>query len=100
MANQCDVYSPVLHWAVFDCQTFAFISFIWLCYCVHASSFVMSFSLVSQESKKWQERKEALEALQKLAESPKLEASSDYHELVRTLKKVIFFCTNYGKIVL
>jgi len=44
-----------------------------------------------QESKKWQERKEALDALQKLAESPKLE-SADYSELVRTLKKVILSC--------
>jgi len=42
---------------------------------------------VLQESKKWQERKEALEALLKLAESPKLE-NADYHELIRTLKKV------------
>ena len=41
-----------------------------------------------QESKKWQERKEALEALQKLAEAPKLVAA-DYSELVRTLRKVI-----------
>jgi len=40
-----------------------------------------------QESKKWQERKEALDALQKLAEAPKLE-NADYHDLVRTLKKV------------
>jgi len=48
-----------------------------------------------QESKKWQERKEALEALQKLAEAPKLE-NADYNELVRTLKKVIYtFCCCY-----
>ena len=42
---------------------------------------------VLQESKKWQERKEALDALLKLAEAPKLE-NADYHELIRTLKKV------------
>lgn len=42
-----------------------------------------------QESKKWQERKEALDALQKLAESPKIEPA-DYNELMRILKKVIF----------
>jgi len=41
-----------------------------------------------QDSKKWQERKEALEALQKLAEAPKL-VPADYSELVRTLRKVI-----------
>ena len=41
-----------------------------------------------QESKKWQERKEALEAVQKLAEAPKLE-HADYSDLIRALKKVI-----------
>jgi len=41
-----------------------------------------------QESKKWQERKEALDALLKLVEAPKLE-SADYSELLRALKKVI-----------
>ena len=40
-----------------------------------------------QEEKKWQERKEALEAAQKLASSIKLE-SGDYHDLVKALKKV------------
>jgi len=40
-----------------------------------------------QESKKWQERKEALDALLKLAEAPKIE-NADYHELIRILKKV------------
>jgi len=40
------------------------------------------------ESKKWQERKEALEALQKLAEAPKI-APADYNELIRALKKVV-----------
>lgn len=42
---------------------------------------------MSQEAKKWQERKEALEAVQKLVEAPKLE-NGDYGELVRALKKV------------
>lgn len=42
-----------------------------------------------QESKKWQERKEALDALLKLVEAPKLE-NADYHELIRMLKKVFF----------
>ena len=41
----------------------------------------------SQEAKKWQERKEMLEALKKLTESPKL-AEGDYHDIVKSLKKV------------
>ncbi|KAJ8298919.1 hypothetical protein KUTeg_022979 [Tegillarca granosa] len=45
------------------------------------------------EAKKWQERKEALEAVQKLAENPKLE-SGDYGVLVRSLLKVIEKDTN------
>ncbi len=45
-----------------------------------------SFSCL-QEAKKWQERKEALEAVQKLTENPKLE-QGDFHDLVKTLKKV------------
>ena len=44
-----------------------------------------------QESKKWQERKEALDALQKLTEAPKIEPG-DYNELVRMLKKVVVSC--------
>ncbi|KAM6980607.1 cytoskeleton-associated protein 5-like [Aplochiton taeniatus] len=40
------------------------------------------------ESKKWQERKEALEALETLVKNPKLEAG-DYGDVVRALKKVI-----------
>uniref|UniRef100_UPI003AB1091D cytoskeleton-associated protein 5-like n=1 Tax=Centroberyx gerrardi TaxID=166262 RepID=UPI003AB1091D len=40
------------------------------------------------EAKKWQERKEALEALETLAKNPKLEAG-EYGDLVRALKKVI-----------
>lgn len=40
-----------------------------------------------QEAKKWQERKEALEALDALTKNPKLEAG-DYGDLVRALKKV------------
>uniref|UniRef100_A0A8C1WNV6 Cytoskeleton associated protein 5 n=1 Tax=Cyprinus carpio TaxID=7962 RepID=A0A8C1WNV6_CYPCA len=40
------------------------------------------------EAKKWQERKEALEAVEALAKNPKLE-SGDYGDLVRALKKVI-----------
>lgn len=39
------------------------------------------------ESKKWQERKEALEALEILLKNPKLE-NGDYGEVVRALKKV------------
>uniref|UniRef100_A0A8C8GD66 TOG domain-containing protein n=1 Tax=Oncorhynchus tshawytscha TaxID=74940 RepID=A0A8C8GD66_ONCTS len=39
-------------------------------------------------TKKWQERKEALEALETLAKNPKLE-NGDYGDLVRALKKVI-----------
>ncbi|XP_051885307.1 cytoskeleton-associated protein 5 isoform X2 [Pristis pectinata] len=40
------------------------------------------------EAKKWQERKEALEALEVLVKNPKLE-SGDYSDVVRALKKVI-----------
>ena len=40
-----------------------------------------------QEAKKWQERKETLEAVETLAKNPKLEAG-DYGDLVRALKKV------------
>ncbi|XP_073687639.1 cytoskeleton-associated protein 5 isoform X2 [Garra rufa] len=40
------------------------------------------------EAKKWQERKEALEAVEALAKNPKLE-NGDYGDLVRALKKVI-----------
>lgn len=40
-----------------------------------------------QEAKKWQERKEALEAAETLTKNPKLE-SGDYGDMVRALKKV------------
>ena len=40
-----------------------------------------------QEAKKWQERKEMLEAVQKLLENPKLE-KGDYHDLVKTHKNL------------
>lgn len=40
------------------------------------------------EAKKWQERKESLEALENLLKFPKLE-SGDYGDLVRALKKVV-----------
>ncbi|KAM6937380.1 cytoskeleton-associated protein 5 [Xenentodon cancila] len=40
------------------------------------------------EAKKWQERKEALEAVEALTKSPKLE-NGDYGDLVRALKKVV-----------
>ncbi|EEZ99362.1 protein mini spindles [Tribolium castaneum] len=40
------------------------------------------------EAKKWQERKEALEILEKLVQTPKLQ-SGDYGDLVRALKKMI-----------
>lgn len=39
------------------------------------------------EAKKWQERKEALEALEQLVANPKLQ-TGDYGDLVRALKKV------------
>lgn len=45
------------------------------------------------EAKKWQERKESLEALQKLLENPKLE-SGEYGDVVKALKKVITKDTN------
>ncbi|XP_043269757.1 protein mini spindles isoform X2 [Venturia canescens] len=40
------------------------------------------------EAKKWQERKEALEALETLTKNPKLE-SGEYGDVVRVLKKII-----------
>lgn len=47
------------------------------------------------EAKKWQERKEALEALDALVKHPKLE-NGDYGDLVRALKKVcIYFTISY-----
>ncbi|XP_008309452.1 cytoskeleton-associated protein 5 isoform X1 [Cynoglossus semilaevis] len=45
------------------------------------------------ESKKWQERKQALEAIEALAKNPKLE-NGDYGDLVRALKKVVGFDAN------
>ncbi|KAL0125152.1 hypothetical protein PUN28_004351 [Cardiocondyla obscurior] len=45
------------------------------------------------EAKKWQERKEALEALETLVKNPKLE-SGDYGDVVRVLKKIISKDTN------
>lgn len=45
------------------------------------------------EAKKWQERKESLEALETLCQNPKLQ-TGDYGELVRALKKVITKDTN------
>ncbi|XP_068017627.1 cytoskeleton-associated protein 5 isoform X3 [Melanerpes formicivorus] len=45
------------------------------------------------EAKKWQERKEALEAVELLVKNPKLEAG-DYADLVKVLKKVVGKDTN------
>ncbi|XP_053923572.1 cytoskeleton-associated protein 5 isoform X2 [Cuculus canorus] len=45
------------------------------------------------EAKKWQERKEALEAVEMLVKNPKLE-SGDYADLVKVLKKVVGKDTN------
>ncbi|KAK9409847.1 cytoskeleton-associated protein 5 [Crotalus adamanteus] len=45
------------------------------------------------EAKKWQERKEALEAVEVLVKNPRLEAG-DYADLVKALKKVIGKDTN------
>ncbi|KAK1119716.1 hypothetical protein K0M31_013134 [Melipona bicolor] len=45
------------------------------------------------EAKKWQERKEALEALDSLVKNPKLE-NGDYGDVVRALKKIISKDTN------
>lgn len=40
------------------------------------------------EAKKWQERKEAVDALEQLVANPKLQ-TGDYGDLVRALKKVV-----------
>ncbi|XP_060032467.1 cytoskeleton-associated protein 5 [Erinaceus europaeus] len=45
------------------------------------------------EAKKWQERKEVLEAVEALVKNPKLEAG-DYADLVKALKKVVGKDTN------
>ncbi|XP_076233452.1 msps cytoskeleton-associated protein 5 isoform X2 [Calliopsis andreniformis] len=45
------------------------------------------------EAKKWQERKEALEALETLVKNPKLE-NGDYGDVVKALKKIISKDTN------
>lgn len=50
-------------------------------------SYVTLLCLFLQEAKKWQERKEALEAIETLTKNPKLE-NGDYGDLVRALKKV------------
>uniref|UniRef100_A0A1Y1K5P3 TOG domain-containing protein n=1 Tax=Photinus pyralis TaxID=7054 RepID=A0A1Y1K5P3_PHOPY len=51
------------------------------------------------EAKKWQERKEALELLEKLIKTPKLE-NGDYGDLIRALKKIIQKDTNVVVIAL
>ena len=43
------------------------------------------------EAKKWQERKEALEAMEALVKNPKLE-NGDYGDVVRALKRVYITC--------
>lgn len=48
-----------------------------------------------QEAKKWQERKEALEAIEALTKNPKLE-NGDYGDLVRALKKVKNYTLSVG----
>lgn len=50
--------------------------------------YVTWLCLSFQEAKKWQERKEALEAIEALAKNPKLE-NGDYGDLIRALKKVL-----------
>ncbi|XP_045625403.1 cytoskeleton-associated protein 5 isoform X3 [Procambarus clarkii] len=45
------------------------------------------------EAKKWQDRKEAMEALQPLTQNPKLE-QGDYHDLMKALRKIISKDTN------
>ena len=44
--------------------------------------------MIQVEEKKWQLRKEALDALLPLSQNPKL-ASGDYNDLIRVLKKFI-----------
>lgn len=51
-------------------------------------AFIKECKFALQEAKKWQERKEALEAVELLVKNPKLE-SGDYADLVKVLKKVI-----------
>lgn len=57
--------------------------------CLELLAFINECKLFAlQEAKKWQERKEALEAVELLVKNPKLE-SGDYADLVKVLKKVI-----------
>lgn len=57
--------------------------------CLELFAFVSSHEFCAvQEAKKWQERKEALEAVELLVKNPKLEAG-DYADLVKVLKKVM-----------
>lgn len=51
------------------------------------------------EAKKWQERKEAVDALEQLVANPKLQ-TGDYGDLVRALKKVVGFGIGFFYIVL
>ncbi len=63
-------------------------------YWVLSVLFLRQFTFSLQEAKKWQERKEALEAVEVLTKNPKLE-NGDYGDLVRALKKVtvlVGFC--------
>ncbi len=46
------------------------------------------------EAKKWQERKEAMEAIEQLVANPKL-APGEYGDLVRALKKVNGYCYTF-----
>lgn len=41
-----------------------------------------------EEAKKWSDKKEKLDLLAKLADTPKISASGDFGPLVRALKKV------------
>ena len=52
-------------------------------------------------SKKWQERKEALESLLTLAtDNPRLDPNSNYNELMNTVAKVYFVIKEMGLTIL
>lgn len=58
--------------------------------------YVQSLRPLLQEAKKWQERREAVEAVEALTKNPKLE-NGDYGDLVRALKKVKTECFSCGQ---
>ena len=79
-------YLVIVLFFAFDghCVEFYLLYYMYLLYCVWNI----------QENKKWQIRKEALEALEKLVSNPKLEGGQ-YGEMLGALKKVCTKASHY-----